>query len=141
HINRGAPRRFPLLLRGGQFDHLQRIGMIDDRNLDKFVLRLEAGHPELYKLNIDPKEKKNLATADPEKIKRITHQLARSPIFPRQDAYFLHANQLAEMPLASTLHSSPNFDLVENLDKPSEQTASQHHELSADSAARILTSS
>lgn len=140
HINRGAPRRFPLLLRGGQFDHLQRIGMIDDRNLDKFVLRLEAGHPELYKLNIDPKEKKNLATADPEKIKRIMHQLARSPIFPRQDADFLHANQLEEMPLASTLHSSTNFDLVENLDKISEQTASQHHELNADSAARIITS-
>lgn len=114
-VKQFAQRRFPLLLRGGEFDHLMRIGMIDERTLDKFVLRLEAGHPELYKLETDPREKSNLAATEPKKVRRIMRLLARSPVFPRRDADFLHANQLEEMSPVSSLRSTTPVETLAGL--------------------------
>ncbi len=105
----GQKRQFPILLRGGQFDSLDRIGMIDDDPVQKLVVRVEAGFPELYELVSDPQEKNNLARIRSERVSALVRKLARTPVFPRRDEDFLHIERLSEL-LAVADSDSDGFD-------------------------------
>lgn len=107
-----APRRrFPILFRGGQFDSLDRIGMLDETTLDKFVLRVEAGYPELHALRVDPGETTNLAAQRPARVRQFMQTLGTTPVFPRQESDFLHIEQLSELDLDATSYTAePRLD-------------------------------
>ncbi len=93
----GKRRRFPILFRGGQFDGLDRIGVLGPEGHEKFVLRLEAVHPELYDLRADPQEKRNLARSHPGKVRSFIRRLAQTPVFPRSTQDFHHIEALEEL--------------------------------------------
>jgi len=109
-VGAGEPRRFPLLLRGGQFDSLDRIGVLDEAGGEKFVLRVRAGYPELHDLTSDAAEQVNLASVRPSRVQHLIQFLARTPVFPRSELDFGHAQRLIELsemaPLERDIHAA-----------------------------------
>lgn len=84
----GAPRRLPLLSVAGRFEGHDRAGIIDPKSGRKLVMRLEAAFPELIAYNTDPFDDRNLARQEPDNVKKLLKDLARSPAFPRKDSDF-----------------------------------------------------
>lgn len=87
-LAKGEPRRFPILLRGGQFEGLERIGVVDERSKRKLVVRLEAAFPELHAYEKDAFDERNLARKESSRVTELLKVLARSPVFPRSDEDF-----------------------------------------------------
>ena len=81
--SRHEQERLPILLRGGRFSGLDRVGIVDPVSQRKLTIRLEAAFPELHAYEDDLRDEKNLARDEPEKVAELLSVLARSPVFPR----------------------------------------------------------
>lgn len=87
------PRRLPILLRAGEFQGHDRVGMIDAISKRKLVLRLEAAYPELHAYETDRLDANNLARDEPGRVRQMVHTIAHSPVFPRgEEDFMLHAH-------------------------------------------------
>lgn len=96
-----SERRLPILLRAGQFSGLDRAGIIDARVGRKLVVRLEAAFPELYDYESDPLDGDNLARDEPEHVRSLLQEMARSPVFPRNAKDFEMQTEVRELSLSS----------------------------------------
>ncbi len=97
-------RRFPILLRGGQFQGLERIGILDEGRRRKLIVRLKAARPELYAYESDRRDRFNLARQESQTVAALMQILATSPVFPRSDDDFVlhpHPDELSDGILVS----------------------------------------
>jgi arylsulfatase A-like enzyme len=110
-LDLAPPRRHPILLRAGEFQGHDRVGMVDERTKRKLVLRLFAAHPELHAYEEDPFDGNNLARDEPGRVRQMVHTIARSPVFPRGEEDFkLHAHP-DELGAASAVAHGPTSAL------------------------------
>ncbi len=101
-------RRFPLILRSASGNRLSRVGVIDSANRRKFVLRIQALFPELYALDGDPRDQRNLAPLHSAEVQRFLRLIARSPVFPRTKKDFSLLKSRGELSsLLSALKPQP----------------------------------
>ncbi len=91
-----AQERLPILLRGGRFSELDRVGIVDPASKRKLIIRLEAAFPELHAYEADPRDEKNLARSESGKVAELLSVLARSPVFPRSHHDFGEPTQELE---------------------------------------------
>lgn len=87
-VAKGEPRRYPILMRGGKYEGHDRIGIVDPERRRKLVIRLEAAFPELHAYETDPFDRDNLARAEPKVVAALLKELARTPVFPRDEDDF-----------------------------------------------------
>jgi hypothetical protein len=90
-------RRLPILLRGGTFGGLDRVGIVDGESRRKLVIRLEAAFPELYAYEEDRVDHRNLARSEASTVHELLRTLATSPVFPRTDGDFALASEPSEL--------------------------------------------
>lgn len=83
-----SERHYPILLRGGRFSGLDRVGIVDAESRRKLVIRLEAAFPELHDYEEDHLDRRNLARSEEPRVRQLLSELATSPVFPRDQEDF-----------------------------------------------------
>ena len=83
YLSAEPPPRRPIVMEGGTWDSIRRIGIVDAKTPYKLVVQLEAGIPELYELAGEDPDSFSVADARPGETMSLLNDLVRSPLFPR----------------------------------------------------------